>query len=102
MSKDAPNPTLKELRERLNHVDDEMVRLLAQRLDTVGLIAKEKANSTRAIRDHERERQILGRVEGLAQVTGSFGPADAQNLLRDHQLLGQSAGWQPWLASTAR
>jgi chorismate mutase/prephenate dehydratase len=74
MSKDAPNPTLKELRERLNHVDDEMVRLLAQRLDTVGLIAKEKANSTRAIRDHERERQILGRVEGLAQSLGLSAP----------------------------
>jgi chorismate mutase / prephenate dehydratase len=74
MSKDAPNPTLKELRERLNQVDDDMVRLLAKRLDTVGLIAKEKANSTRAIRDHERERQILARVEGLAQTLGLSAP----------------------------
>lgn len=74
MSKDAPNPTLKELRERLNQVDDDMVRLLAKRLDTVGLIAKEKANSTRAIRDHERERQILARVEHLAQTLGLSAP----------------------------
>jgi chorismate mutase/prephenate dehydratase len=74
MSKDAPTPTLKELRERLNQVDDDMVRLLAKRLDTVGLIAKEKANSTRAIRDHERERQILFRVEGLAQTLGLSAP----------------------------
>ena len=74
MSKDTPNAALKELRQHLNQVDDDIVRLLAKRLDTVGLIAKEKADSTRAIRDQEREREVLARVEGLAQSLGLSAP----------------------------
>ena len=49
MNNDPANAALKELRQRLNQVDEEIVRLLAKRLDTVGLIAKEKAGSTQAL-----------------------------------------------------
>jgi chorismate mutase/prephenate dehydratase len=74
MSSETPKPGLKELRQRLNQVDDDMVRLLAKRLETVGLIAKEKAGSTQAIRDPEREREVLARVETLAQSLGLSAP----------------------------
>jgi chorismate mutase/prephenate dehydratase len=74
MSSESPKPGLKELRQRLNQVDDDMVRLLAKRLETVGLIAKEKAGSTQAIRDPEREREVLTRVETLAQSLGLSAP----------------------------
>ena len=74
MSNEPANPALKELRQRLNQVDDDMVRLLAKRLETVGLIAKAKADSTQAIRDPEREREVLARVEALAQSLGLSAP----------------------------
>ncbi|HJX52194.1 MAG TPA: bifunctional 3-deoxy-7-phosphoheptulonate synthase/chorismate mutase [Polyangia bacterium] len=74
MSNETPNAGLKELRQRLNQMDDDIVRLLAKRLETVGLIAKEKAGSTQAIRDPEREREVLARVETLAQSLGLSAP----------------------------
>jgi chorismate mutase/prephenate dehydratase len=74
MSNESANPALKDLRQRLNQMDDEIVHLLAKRLDTVGLIAKEKAGSTQAIRDPEREREVLARVETLAQSLGLSAP----------------------------
>ncbi|MGA7741440.1 MAG: bifunctional 3-deoxy-7-phosphoheptulonate synthase/chorismate mutase [Polyangia bacterium] len=74
MNKEPAKAALKELRQRLNQVDDDMVRLLAKRLETVALIAKEKAGSTQAIRDPEREREVLTRVETLAQSLGLSAP----------------------------
>jgi chorismate mutase/prephenate dehydratase len=74
MSNEPANPALKDLRQLLNQVDDDMVRLLAKRLETVGLIAKAKAGSTQAIRDPEREREVLARVETLAQSLGLSAP----------------------------
>jgi chorismate mutase/prephenate dehydratase len=74
MSNETPKAGLKELRQRLNQVDDDMVHLLAKRLETVALIGKEKAGSTQAIRDPEREREVLTRVETLAQSLGLSAP----------------------------
>jgi chorismate mutase / prephenate dehydratase len=74
MSNETPKTGLKELRQRLNQVDDDMVHLLAKRLETVALIGKEKAGSTQAIRDPEREREVLTRVETLAQSLGLSAP----------------------------
>jgi chorismate mutase/prephenate dehydratase len=55
-------------------VDDEIVRLLARRLETVSNIAKEKSGSRQNIRDPEREREVLSRVEGLARSLGVSAP----------------------------
>jgi len=74
MSNETSKVGLKELRQRLNQVDDDMVHLLAKRLETVALIGKEKAGSTQAIRDPEREREVLTRVETLAQSLGLSAP----------------------------
>ncbi len=72
MSNDAP--PLAELRQRLDETDDEIIRLLARRLETIGLIGKAKAEHATAIRDPERERAVLSRVESLASSLGLSGP----------------------------
>ena len=74
MSTDPPPPTLTELRRRLDQTDDEIVRLLALRLQTIGLIGKTKAEHATAVRDPERERAVLERVEKLASSLGISGP----------------------------
>src|SRR5690349_6251387 len=74
MAQDPPTPTLKDLRDKLDGIDEEMVRLLARRQETVGAIVKDKAERPQGIRDPERERQVLARVEALAQSLGVSGP----------------------------
>ena len=98
MSNEPANPALKELRQRLNQVDDDMVRLLAKRLETVGLIAKAKAGSTQAIRDPEREREVLARVETLAQSLGCRPPWRARSFPRS-SATRSVARWPRWLGS---
>ncbi len=70
----APPPALKDLRARLDETDAEIVRLVAQRLQTVDLIIREKSGHASGIRDPERERQVLAKVEGHAQALGISGP----------------------------
>jgi chorismate mutase / prephenate dehydratase len=74
MSNENPVQPLAELRQQLDQTDDEIVRLLARRLETVGLIAKAKAEKSSAIRDPGREREVLARVESLANSLGISGP----------------------------
>jgi chorismate mutase/prephenate dehydratase len=74
MSQDPSVPSLTELRQQLDQTDDDIVRLLARRLQTVGLIAKAKAEHATAIRDPERERAVLARVENLASSLGISAP----------------------------
>ena len=74
MSTMPPTPALTELRQQLDKTDDEIVRLLARRLETVGLISKAKAERATAIRDTGREREVLARVEALANSLGISGP----------------------------
>jgi chorismate mutase/prephenate dehydratase len=75
MGNDSENRAeLKELRQRLDQVDEEIVRLIARRLETVGLIGKEKAARAGGLRDQERERAVLARVESVAQSLGVSGP----------------------------
>jgi chorismate mutase/prephenate dehydratase len=74
MSTAPSTPALTELRQQLDKTDDEIVRLLARRLETVGLISKAKAERSTAIRDTGREREVLARVEALANSLGISGP----------------------------
>ena len=74
MPTEPPPPSLAELRQQLDQTDDDIVRLLARRLQTIGLIAKAKAELGAAVRDPERERDVLTRVEGLATSLGISGP----------------------------
>ena len=74
MSPDPSAPSLSELRQQLDQTDDDIVRLIARRLQTIGLIAKTKAEHDTAIRDPAREREVLARVEALASSLGISGP----------------------------
>ena len=59
MSTDSTSPSLGDLRQQLDKTDDEIVHLLARRLETVGLIGKAKAEHATHIRDPGRERAVL-------------------------------------------
>ncbi|HEY5282158.1 MAG TPA: 3-deoxy-7-phosphoheptulonate synthase [Polyangia bacterium] len=74
MSTEVPAPSLADLRQQLDRTDDDIVRLLARRLETVAIIAKAKAEHATQIRDPGREREVLARVEALANSLGISGP----------------------------
>src|SRR5439155_7086435 len=67
-------PELQELRQKIDEVEEGIVRLIARRLEMVGLVIKEKAGRPQPIRDPARERTVLARVEGIAQSLGVSGP----------------------------
>lgn len=59
---------LKNLREKLDHVDEEFIALVAKRMELVHEISKVKAGQSDLLRDSEREREVLSRVEKAAQT----------------------------------
>ena len=56
---------LTDARRVLDRVDRQLVELLSQRLETVAEIAKIKADGLSFLRDHDRESELLGRIEGV-------------------------------------
>ncbi|HEY0708520.1 MAG TPA: prephenate dehydratase domain-containing protein, partial [Polyangia bacterium] len=74
-----PPPTataaLKELRQRLDQIDESLVKLVAERMETVRLVIKEKqGQGGGGIRDAQREHELLSRVENLARAAGLAAP----------------------------
>jgi len=61
---------LKDARLTLNELDRELVELLRKRLETVAEIAKIKEEGLDFLRDHERESELLDRIEGWARELG--------------------------------
>jgi len=66
-----PDGELLALRNRLGDLDQRIVELIAERFRVVGDVAKEKAASDAAIRDSDRERQVLAAVEHIARTEGA-------------------------------
>src|SRR3984885_12280818 len=66
-----PDGELLALRSRLGALDQRIVELIAERFRVVGDVAKEKAASDAAIRDSDRERQVLAAVEHIARTEGA-------------------------------
>jgi len=60
--------TLKALRAQIDEIDDRIVELLAQRMDVVRHIARQKTMDR--IRDSKREEEIVSRLSRLAQNLG--------------------------------
>lgn len=58
---------LRELREELDRLDQEIVRLYTERLSVCGAVARDKLRTGKAVLDPERERQKLSAVEALAE-----------------------------------
>jgi chorismate mutase/prephenate dehydratase len=86
-----PDVPLPILRERLTDLDRKIVELIAERFRVVADVGKEKSGTETAIRDAERERQVLDTVEEIARVEGA--PVNlVRRMYRD--LLGESVSRQ--------
>ena len=77
---------LKDLRERIDAVDEEIVRLFEERMSICEDIAALKAKTDRKVYDKEREEQKLARVRELAH--GEFNKKGVTELFR--QIMGLS------------
>jgi chorismate mutase/prephenate dehydratase len=64
---------LQELRARLDALDRRLLEDLGKRLETVADIARVKAEGLTFLRDHERESELLARVEDWARELGLDG-----------------------------
>ncbi len=60
---------LNEIRTRIDAIDDDIVRLFAQRMNCAREIARVKQQVGKPIRDHARERAILNRLTDAAGET---------------------------------
>jgi chorismate mutase/prephenate dehydratase len=64
---------LEKLRSKLDEADRRLLEVLQDRLQTVAGIARIKAEGLSFLRDHERESELLARVEGWAREMGLDG-----------------------------
>jgi chorismate mutase/prephenate dehydratase len=64
---------LESLRRKLDEVDRRLLEVLGERLKTVAEIARVKAEGLSFLRDHDRESELLARVEGWARELGLDG-----------------------------
>ncbi len=64
---------LEKLRAKLDRLDRKLLEDLSNRLETVADIARVKAEGLSFLRDHERESELLDRVEGWARELGLDG-----------------------------
>ena len=53
---------LNNIREKIDAIDEQLVRLFVERMNVVGEVAASKKSTGKAIRDHARERAIINRV----------------------------------------
>ena len=85
---------LNDIRRKIDTIDDELVRLFAQRMDMSGAVAQAKRQTDLPIRDHARERQILNRV--TAQAGDAYAPyvRALYSHIFDLSRSYQSAVWQ--------
>src|ERR1700682_4978383 len=71
MAVSEPDAPLPALRDHLSDLDKRIVELIAERFRVVADVGREKAGSDAAIRDSERERQVLDTVEQIARAEGA-------------------------------
>ena len=57
---------LKEIRQQINDIDEQMVALFKKRMETVASVAKYKQENHMPVLDRTRERQVLCRVAEMA------------------------------------
>jgi chorismate mutase/prephenate dehydratase len=73
---------LDRMRQSLDRVDRQLVETLRERLETVAGIARLKAEGLPFLRDHDREAELLGRIEGWARELG-LDPYRVQEIFRE-------------------
>jgi chorismate mutase/prephenate dehydratase len=77
---DAPAP-LAALRDRLEQIDGQIVRLLADRMAVVEEVAAAKLVAASPLRDRDREELLLGRLRAAGAAAG-LSPHDVERLYR--------------------
>ncbi len=75
------DPTLDDLRQRLNQIDRQLIGLVAERKAVSGEVARAKRATGHPTRDYEREREVILGVRAVAVEMG-VSPALAEDLLR--------------------
>jgi chorismate mutase/prephenate dehydrogenase len=82
---------LKELRVRLDRIDDAIIDLIAERQEMVSTIGKHKLTSGAPLRHYEREREVIERGATRAEEKGISGKVarDIMQILIHHSLSKQ-------------
>jgi len=83
--------SLDDLRDQIDRVDDEILRLLARRVGISQKIGVEKKHQRKAVHDPRRERVVLDRVKALARDL-KLNPDDVEEVYR--QIISASKGVQ--------
>lgn len=93
MSVDSTPPagSIKNLRDRLDEIDAEILRLVAERQATVTRIGEQKHRDGRALRDYGREKEVIDRGVANAESLGMPGhiARDIMQRLIYHSLTNQ-------------
>ena len=74
-------PTLEDLRQRLDQIDRQLISLVAERKTVSGQVARAKRATGRPTRDYGREKEVILGVRSIATELG-VSPALAEDLLR--------------------
>ncbi len=88
---DEPPPLLRDIRERIDALDHDLLRMLAQRIELAMRAVRAKASVGRGVRDPRREDQLLAARRETAESFGLDPDATAEifrsimNLSRAHQ-----------------
>ncbi len=77
----SDNPTLEELRQRVNDLDRQLVALVAERKAVSEEVARVKRATGKPTRDYEREREVIMGVRAMAAERGVSAEL-AEQLLR--------------------
>lgn len=91
---DEPPPLLRDIRERIDTLDQELLRMLTQRIELAMRAVRAKASVGRGVRDPRREDQLLAARREEAAAVGLDPDATAEifrsimNLSRAHQSKG--------------
>ncbi len=77
----SDNPTLEDLRQRVNDLDRQLIALVAERKAVSEEVARVKRVTGKPTRDYEREREVIMGVRAMAAERGVSGEL-AEQLLR--------------------
>src|SRR5262245_30398083 len=79
MSED--DPTLADLRRRLDGIDERLLELIAERQETIRSIVRVKHSTRFPLRDYKREREVFQRARAKAEAVG-VSPEVAESVMR--------------------
>lgn len=73
--------SIENLRNQIDHIDERIIRLIAERLRTADLIGREKQKTRSKIEDKEREAKVLNNIRKLAEQEKLL-PEDVEKIYR--------------------